>query len=214
MEKCYVCGKRSYFKHLGRGICRNCFLRNIEKRVKKHLSRKLFKRKDKVLAVGELEGELLERAVGGMPLDIVFRKRLPKKISGSRKTKFSGTPRKQSSPTGFDWIVTGKTMDYVDEEFLSSLFNGKLKSMKIGEKVFNMLGEKISPSHKNIRKKPNVFNIFEVLTDEEVSQYAKLRKIKFKAKNGKRFLDSFKKFKEVKYNLYKNVKELRKLKFF
>ncbi len=175
MEKCYVCGKRSYFKHLGRGICRKCFLRNIEKRVKKHLSRKLFKGNDRVLAVGELEKELLERAVGGMPLKIDLREKLPADIKG------------------FDWIVVGKTMDKVNEDFLSSLFKGKVILRKMKKKFFNIL---------------------EVLTDKEVLQYAKLRKIKFKINKKERFTDALKEFKEVKYNLYKNVKELRKIKSF
>lgn len=173
MEECYVCGRKSELKHLGKGICKKCFLGTIEKRVKKHLGRKLFKRNNKVLVIGKLEKELLEKAVRGMPLKITSRKKLPAKVEE------------------FDWIVIGKTMDDFTEEFLSSLFKGRIFLGKMKKKFFNIL---------------------EVLTDEEAKQYAKLKRIRFKVKKKEEFLDTLKEFKEVKYNLYKNVKELRKIK--
>ncbi|MBR9683626.1 hypothetical protein GOV03_03740 [Candidatus Woesearchaeota archaeon] len=171
MTTCYVCGKKGNLKHLDRDICKKCFLRNVERRVKKHLGRRMFKKDDKILVIGELEKVLLENAVKGMPLKIVSRKKLPKLIQG------------------FDYIVVGRTMDEVGGEFLGGLMKGKL-----------ILG--------GMKKK--FFNILEVLTDEEAEQYAKLKDIKFKVLGEKGFLDTLG-LKELKYNLYKNIKELRKL---
>ncbi len=221
MGKCYVCGKSIYatkvakrnlpikatkvrtahpdkgLKHLDRDICKKCFLRNTERRVKRHLRngaqqvahvgpphyrgsklkrvpprQRLFKRNDKILVVGEVERVLLERAIKGMPLKITSRKRLPKEVKG------------------FNWVVIGKTMDEVIEEFLERLFKGKLVLEKM---------------------KKRFFNILEVLTDEEVKQYARLKGIKFVVKEKKRVLDKLKEFKEIKYNLYKNVRKLREV---
>lgn len=94
---------------------------NVERRVKKHLGRKRFKKNDKVLIVGELERVLLERAVNGMPLKITFGKRLSKNIAG------------------FDCVVVGKTMDDINEEFLEGLLKGKLVLAKLEKKFFNIL---------------------------------------------------------------------------
>ena len=170
LRKCYVCNRKGNFEHLNRYICRKCFLKNIERRVKRHLSRRLFKRNDKILVIGEVERVLLERAVKGLPLKITSRKRLPKEVKG------------------FNWVIVGKTMDEVIEEFLEGLTKGKL-----------ILG----------KMKKKFFNILEPLTDEEVRQYARLKKIKFEVKEKKRVLDRLKEFKEIKYNLYNNVRNLR-----
>lgn len=173
MEKCYVCGREGRFKHLGRPICRKCFLRNIEMRVKRHLGRRLFKRNDKVLVVGEVEKVLLEKAVKEMPLRITFKKKLPNEAKG------------------YNWIVIGKTMDNINEEFLEGLMKGK-----------SVLG----------KMKRGFFNILEVLTDEEAKKYAELKRIKFKVREKKRCLDKWEEFKEIEYNLYKNIKGLREIK--
>ena len=174
MQKCYVCGGKGSFKHIGRGICRKCFVRNIERRVKKHLRnaaqsvaqvgppryrrtltvkcvpprQRLFKKGDRILVIGEVEKVLLEGAVKGMPLEMVFRKRLP------RETK------------KFDYVVMGNAMDGICEEFLSNLFKGRLKVKK---------------------EKLNVFNILEPLTEEEVKSYAEIKGIKFKFRKRKKF---------------------------
>jgi hypothetical protein len=170
MKKCYVCEGKGRFKHLDRDICKKCFLKNIEKRVKKHLGRKMFKKGDKILVIGGVEKVLLEKAIGGLPLKITFRKRLPKEIKV------------------FDYVVTGKTMDEIDEKFLRGLMKGRLVLGKVKKKFFN---------------------ITEVLTDEEIKRYAELNNVAFKVRKKKRILDGLKSFKEIKYNLYKNIKNLR-----
>lgn len=171
MAECYVCKGKGDFKHLEREICKKCFLRNMEKRIKKHLGRRRFKKGDKVLVIGEVEKILLEKAVGGLPLKIAFKTKLPAKIKE------------------FDWILVGKTMDEINREFLEGLFKGKLEKDK--QKKF--------------------FNLLEPLTEKEIKKYAEIRKIRFEGGRNKTkgFLEGLNKFQEIKYNLYRNVKELR-----
>ena len=166
--ECYVCQGKGNFKHLNRYICKKCFVKNIEKRVKKHLGRSRFKRNDSVLVIGEVEKELLLMAVQGMPLESTYKQKLPNKINSKH-------------------VVVGKTMDNLCSSFLDNMFDGELNLQKI-----------------------KFFNITEPLTDDELKKYAKLKKIKLELKTKKNpFLDKLKKFPEVKYNLYKNIKELR-----
>ncbi|MFH1682437.1 MAG: hypothetical protein ABIA37_01445 [Candidatus Woesearchaeota archaeon] len=172
-ENCYVCEGKGSFLHLNRLICKKCFLRTIEKRVKKHLGRRLFKKDDQVLVVGEVERELLESAVKEMPLQIVAKKKLPKKVKG------------------VDFIVIGKTLDELDGEFLKDLFQGRIGISKKAEEKIKM------------------FNILEPLTDEEVKIYAGIKKIKVEIKDRKEPLKLFEEYKELKYNLYNTIKELR-----
>lgn len=171
--KCYVCGGKGNLKHLDRNICKKCFLKNIEKRVKKHLGRKLFKKNDKILVVGEIEGFLLVKAIKDLPVKLTFRKKIPKNTNN------------------FDWLVVGNAMDEINKNFLEELFKGKLKLSKPKRKIVNLL---------------------ESLTEEEIKLYAKLRKISYSGKKSKGLLEKLKNYKELKYNLYKNIKELRKLK--
>ena len=121
MGKCYVCAGKGNFKHLGREICRKCFMRNMEKRVKKGLGRKMFKRGDKVLVVGLIEEHLLRVAVKELPIEITMRKKLPVSVKG------------------FDWVVYGKAMDEVNAEFILGLEEGKLELGGGKRKFFNIL---------------------------------------------------------------------------
>ena len=185
MVQCYVCQGKRTFRHLGRAICQKCFVRQIEKRVKKHLGRKLFKKCDSVLVVGEVEKELLKKAVGDLPLDLTFSNELPPSIKN------------------FDHIVVGVNMDQIDETFLTGLFEGKLQLENRGIEL------------KKNSEQENMFNILEPLTEDEVKLYSKIKKIKLNLKArknlGREFLDRLKEFNEIKYNVYKNIKELRNL---
>ncbi len=168
--KCYICSGKGNLKHLDRDVCPKCLVRNVEKRVKKHLGRKLFKKGDSVLVVGEVEECLLKAAVKNLPLNI--------------------TVGRQHLKGKFDKIVVGRTMDEVDEEFLSQVFEGKI-----------------------MVKEGKFFNILEPLSEEEVILYTQIKEVKFdreRLKNeGERFLNGLRQFKEIKYNVYKNIKELR-----
>ena len=172
MVNCYSCVGKGEVKHLGRVLCKKCFSKIVERRIRKHLGRRLFKKGDRVLVVGEVEKILLERAVGGMPLEVVSRKRLPKSVKE------------------FNCVVVGKTMDKVCGRFLERLFLGKFDLGKLEEKKF--------------------FNILEPLSDEEVKEYAKIKKIKFVVRKGRRsYFSELGNFEESKYNLYKNIRLMR-----
>ena len=166
--KCYVCKGKGSFLHLNQPICKKCFLKNIEKRVKKHLGRSRFKRNDAILVIGEVERELLVTSVRGMPLNLTFKSKLPKELK-------------------FKQVIVGQSMDSVCSIFLDGLFAGK----------FNLAKNKF-------------FNITEPLTNDEVQKYARLKGIKWKVETQTNpFLEKLKKFPEIKYNLYRNIKELR-----
>ncbi len=173
--KCYICSGKGKLIHLDRNICSKCLVRNVEKRVKKHLGRKLFKKGDYVLVVGKLEEVLLKAAVGDLPLNISIKDKVGKFKSEK-----------------YDKIVVGVVMDEIEEKFLSELFSGK---MNLGKNEF--------------------FNILEPLTREEVKLYCKVKGLAFDLDRekslGGEFLNKLKEFKEIKYNIYKNIKELRAL---
>src|SRR3989339_1308543 len=133
VAECYVCQGKGSFLHLDRYICNKCFTKNIEKRVKHHLGRNLFKPNDTILVLGKLEYYFLSQVIKGMPLQITFKSKLP------------------SDLTAFKHIILGKTLDQLDEDFLSGLFDGKL-SLPTENKPF--------------------FNILAPLTDEEIDKYA------------------------------------------
>jgi len=103
------------------------------------------------------------------------------------------TARKKVPPNTakFKRLIIGKTMDQTNEEVLTALFQGKITK----------------------QKKSKFFNILEPLTDQEVLQYAKLKKIPFSIKkrsnSGRKLLTSLAEFKEIKYNLSKNIKKLK-----
>ena len=165
--QCYVCKGKGSFLHLNQAICKKCFLKNIEKRVKKHLGRSRFKRNDSILVIGEVERELLETSVQGMPLKVTFRRKLPQELK-------------------FKHVIIGNSMDSVCSSFLDGLFAGKLKLTQ-----------------------SKFFNITEPLTNDELKKYTQFKGIKLKVTLPNTFLDKLRKFPEIKYNLYKNIKELR-----
>ena len=152
------------------------------------MGRKLFKKGDFVLVIGKVEEILLKAAIGDLPLELTFRKKLPANVKK------------------FNKIVIGKIMDTIDEDFLSGLFEGRLFSEKGSNKIKNI-------ENKGKSKGKKLFNILEPLTLEEIRSYSKLKKIKFNQKErknqGKEFLDRLKNYSELKYNIYKNIKELR-----
>ncbi|MBT4650892.1 hypothetical protein HOC13_00010 [Candidatus Woesearchaeota archaeon] len=174
MESCYVCKKKGSFKHLDRSVCKQCFIRNIERRVKRYLGRKLFKKGDKILVVGDLVEHLLKRAIKDLPVKIEKKKRLPKDVKK------------------FKWVVIGKTLDELCENFLLGLFKGEL-DLRVPAKKF--------------------VNILEPITKEELKKYSQIKKVEYKEEKDNekigKFFKGLSKHKEIKYNLYKNIKELR-----
>jgi len=119
VRKCRLCGVTKNFEHLGRDICEKCFVRLIEKRVKKSLGR-IFSKGNKVLVVGDLAEYFLRKSVKNLPLKIVKRKEIPSDVSN------------------FDKIVVEETIDDVDAEFLSGFFS-KQFVFKKNKKIIKIL---------------------------------------------------------------------------
>ena len=71
--------------------------------------------------------------------------------------------------------------------------------------------DKLSP-----KDEPNTIKIFKYLSEDEVSQFSKIKSCKFtpKPKNPalKEFLDAFQKYPDMKNNLIRNIEELKKIK--
>lgn len=108
--KCIKCSKSAGtgLKHLG-SLCNKCFLRTIEKRIRKDLTvNKVFSPYDKVLLLndGSVKAELcmyfLKSISKDIPLKIDVKKAKPK--------------------TKYDKIVLSFNLDYVIESFLECLF--------------------------------------------------------------------------------------------
>ena len=70
--------------------------------------------------------------------------------------------------------------------------------------------DKLSP-----KDEQNIIKIFKYVSDEEVQQFAKIKKCEFipKPKNSpwKEFLDKFREYPDMKNNLIRNINELKKL---
>jgi|GEM_PF-4369201 len=118
MTKCYLCGVTKTFKHLNRFVCSRCFVRLIEKRVKKGLSR-VFSKNEAVLIVGDLAEYFFDLIMKGFPIKKIKRKRIPANISK------------------FDKIVVESTMDDVDAGFLAGFFGKGL--IKKDKKIIRIL---------------------------------------------------------------------------
>ncbi|MFC1801343.1 hypothetical protein ACFLZB_02675 [Nanoarchaeota archaeon] len=118
-KKCRQCGKSQAFVYLGILICSKCFVRLIEKRVKRSLG-KVFSKNDKVLVVGDLADYFVSLIMEGFPIKIVKRK----KLSGSL--------------AGFDKVVVESTMDDIDAGFLSEFFSKKI-DLKKNKKIIRIL---------------------------------------------------------------------------
>ena len=108
------------FEHLGRRVFSRCFVLLLEKRVKKALGR-VFSKNERVLVVGELAGYFFDKIMGGFPLEVVRRKRMPKSFRD------------------FDKIVVELTMDDVDAGFLADFFGANFKIDK-NKKIVRILG--------------------------------------------------------------------------
>lgn len=117
-KKCHLCDVTKTFQHLGRNVCEKCFVRLIERRVKRNLDR-VFSKGDKVLVIGDLAEYFLKKSVKNLPLEITKRK----KIINIKK---------------YDKVVVESTMDDVDAGFLAEFFGKDFKIDK-NEKIIKIL---------------------------------------------------------------------------
>ena len=83
--KCYLCKAKAKIK-MDRDMCENCFCRLFEKRVRKYArENKLFRPKDKVLVIGEINKYLVESIVKNLPIELYFRNKIDSTFIKSKK---------------------------------------------------------------------------------------------------------------------------------
>ena len=102
-NNCDLCGNQGGFKHLDKFVCDRCFVKLIEKRVKKGL-RGVFSKDETVLVKGELAKNFMEKL------------NIPLKLVDSGK---------------YDKKEIEMTMDDVDAGFLAEFFGKDFKIEKV-----------------------------------------------------------------------------------
>jgi len=148
--ECYLCGKKADIKQQkGRAICKNCFCRLIEKRIRKNARvNKLFKKNDKILVIGELNKFFVKSILKDLPVELFFRKKEDKKFVEEKN---------------INKIVIRWTMDDENNRFMKALFDDE-EYKERSEKYVKLLnvatdGElKKFAKFKNIEFKPNKKN--------------------------------------------------------
>ena len=73
--RCYLCSSKGVIRQQkGRDICKKCFCRLIEKRIRKFARiNKCFRANDRVLVIGSLARYFVENIVGKKPVKLFFR---------------------------------------------------------------------------------------------------------------------------------------------
>jgi isochorismate hydrolase len=122
--KCYLCNKTAQIKQQkGRAVCNECFTRLIEKRIRKYTRiNKLFRPKDKILVIGDLNKYFVESIAKNLPMKLFFRAKEDKGLIKKNK---------------INKIIIQWTADDEDNLFLESLFLGK--KIKTDKKHISLL---------------------------------------------------------------------------
>jgi len=100
--KCYLCSKSAKIKQQkGRAICDDCFVRLIEKRIRKYTRlNKIFKPEDKILIKGDLSKYFVESITKDLPVKIFSNK------------------NKKSNKIAIDWTADDEANLFLEELFL------------------------------------------------------------------------------------------------
>lgn len=186
--KCIKCNKPSTLnlKHIG-VLCRNCFLKVIEKRVRKCLrTQNPIKKNDKILVINN---ESKEFAVGDYLLNSIL-KGLPVEIT-IKKSKTLNLPAKTTGK--YNKIIIPWSLDDEDAEFIGFLFDKNPKT-RFSKKSIKLL--------KNI-------------SEDEIILFAKIKRFKYKEKKKsgiKKMLDNVEnKYPGYKFSLLNSIKNLDNL---
>ncbi len=196
-KKCVKCGKPASVVVQNLYACKDCFLKIIEKRVRKEIRvNKLIKKNDKILIIDNsspefLVGEyLLKKIIKGLPAEISVKKS-PYTIG----KEFNGS---------FNKIIIPWNADMEDEYFLKSIFENK-KAAYIG--------------HFSIRGRLYIKPLINVLS-REIIEFCKIKGLKANGLNKKKqkspvfdmLEDLESEYPEIKFSLLKNIKEIASLK--
>jgi len=130
--KCYLCNKTAKIKQQkGRYICNECFVRLIEKRIRKNTRlNKIFRPKDNVLVLGDLSRYFVESITRDLPIKVFYRKN--KKVNK---------------------VVVEWTADDEANLFLEGLFSGKkIKQDKKHVKLLRVITDREARLFAKIKK--------------------------------------------------------------
>jgi len=169
--KCYKCDRpaKVHIGHL-RPLCNNCFIKIIEKRIRKYIRiNKLIKKNDKLLIKDPLSLYFIKKIIKS-PIKIINKK---------------GKNAKEIFP----W-----SLDDECSLFLDLFFN----------KNFNI---------KNIEN--NKIKLFKTITDEELTEFSKIKHIKYKQLKKHRninLLDNLnKKYPDIRFSLLKCIENIKRI---
>lgn len=186
--ECFRCRKKARInlKHLGR-LCNNCFLKLIEKRVRKELrTKKLIKKDDRILFIDDNSKEffvcyfLLKSIIKELPVKIETKK--------TKKLNLSSNFTKK-----YDKIIIPWNLEDEAEGFLELVFNKK-KQPRFSKKAIKLL--------KN-------------LSEEEIKAFARIKGFSYKTKPKsriKKMLDELEqRYPGYKFSLLNSTKQMQKL---
>ena len=189
---CVKCKNKATVKVQNLNACEDCFVKIIEKRVRKELRiNKLIQKNDKILLIDDGSAEyyisnyLLPRIIKDLPVTITTTKttfELGKYVKGK-----------------YDKVIVPWNTDKEDEYFLNCVFENK---------EMPYLG------HYKIKNKTYVKLSLPVL-QSEVETFARIKKFKFKNQNKKstvseRVDELEKEYPEIKFSLLKSSREISK----
>jgi len=198
--KCIKCNRKSQsnFRHIG-PLCRECFLKVIEKRLRKDIrAAKSIQKNDKILLINN---ESKEYYVGEFLLKSII-KQLPVKIY-VKKSKSLKMPQKISKK--YDKIIIPWSLDDEAEEFLN-----------------NIVGKNQNKSKKSAESKKEI-RILKNISEEEIEFFAKIKKFKYKSaetktkaaksrSKTKKMLDELeKRYPGYKFSLLNSIKQVKSL---
>ena len=138
--KCYLCSKTAKIKQQkGRAVCDECFCRLIEKRIRKYTRlNKIFRPKDRVLVLGDLNKYFAGSIVKNLPIKLFFRAKENKEFV--RKNKINK-------------VIRQETIDDQVNLFLENLFTGRsMKSSKSSISLLKVITDKEAKLFAKIKK--------------------------------------------------------------
>lgn len=185
--KCVKCGKKSQVKVQNLDACKSCFLKILQKRVRKEIRiNQLIKKNDKILIIDDGSAES-KSAIFILPKIL---KDLPVNIEIKKKTYNIG----EKISENYNKIIIPWNADKEGEYFLSCVFHNK---------------EMLYLGHFEKHNK-NYLKIFLPVLEKEVQLYAEINKLDFKKtkRNSveEEFLDKLeKKYPEIKFSLLRSA---------
>jgi hypothetical protein len=138
--KCYLCSKTAKIKQQkGRAVCNECFVRLIEKRIRKYTRlNKIFRLGDKVLVRGDLSRYFIESIAKNLPIRSYFNGRGDKNFIKKNK---------------INKVIVEFTIDDQVNLFLESLFGNKsMKSIKSNISLLKVITDKEAKLFAKIKK--------------------------------------------------------------